>query len=527
MKGTYRSLKVEMIIVLLLFGIDNISGQVRSSIYKNLPVGKYAVGFKIITLTDSNRVSKPAYDYLGEKNSSDQFRKITVHLWYPSKNNSGRRRVEYGDYCYNSLLTVTNEVISKERKNAVINNWRTAMERFLGKAGDDQWNELVTTPMLAIEDAIGMQEKFPLLIGLMRPFTTGITNEFLASHGYIVAMLKKEEPGDDNWAKNARYEIPDMQFVISYLKREWKVESNNIGTFGFSGAGFVPVLFAMHDSRVKALADLECLMYFDRDSLFQLFSTSDYYDPSNLRVPFLHIFGRESSKGEKSIGEFENKAKFSKRYRLLLNQTGFSHGDLTMQGYVFRSILKSNEVIHESIRKCFELFNIYLLNFFNAELKSDRKASVFLSAKPTLPAFPPVLWDISVLNEVVPAPNSTEFENIIRKKGINEALAIVKATLTGDSSSNLLNGNALNNLGYTFLSERKYEEAIAVFKLNTELHPGDANFFDSLAEGYEVSGDIENRVKASGKIIDLLGKKSMLSEMEKTLKVTAERRLIK
>jgi len=85
-------------------------------------------------------------------------------------------------------------------------------------------------------------------------------------------------------------------------------------------------------------------------------------------------------------------------------------------------------------------------------------------------------------------------------------------------------GFVLNTLGYTFLNEKKYEEAIGVFILNTELHPNEANFFDSLAEAYEVSGDHENKKKMSEKVIALLNKKATLSDAEKSLKETAERR---
>jgi hypothetical protein len=83
----------------------------------------------------------------------------------------------------------------------------------------------------------------------------------------------------------------------------------------------------------------------------------------------------------------------------------------------------------------------------------------------------------------------------------------------------------LNRLGYTFLNERKFNEAIEVFKLNTEFHPGDPNLFDSLSEGYELAGDKENMKKMSGIVIGILNKKDSLSNAEKGLKENAEKRL--
>lgn len=47
----------------------------------------------------------------------------------------------------------------------------------------------------------------------------------------------------------------------------------------------------------------------------------------------------------------------------------------------------------------------------------------------------------------------------------------------------------INALGYELLRARKVDEAIAVFKLNTEDFPSSANTWDSLAEGYMVKGE--------------------------------------
>jgi predicted alpha/beta superfamily hydrolase len=51
--------------------------------------------------------------------------------------------------------------------------------------------------------------------------------------------------------------------------------------------------------------------------------------------------------------------------------------------------------------------------------------------------------------------------------------------------------NLINQMGYQFLSNGKPEEAIAVFKANTERYPMSANVYDSLAEAYERGGRID------------------------------------
>lgn len=53
----------------------------------------------------------------------------------------------------------------------------------------------------------------------------------------------------------------------------------------------------------------------------------------------------------------------------------------------------------------------------------------------------------------------------------------------------------LNTLGYEFLVNEDYEKALVVFKLNADEYPESWNTYDSLAEGYERSGDIRNAIK--------------------------------
>lgn len=47
------------------------------------------------------------------------------------------------------------------------------------------------------------------------------------------------------------------------------------------------------------------------------------------------------------------------------------------------------------------------------------------------------------------------------------------------------NGSEFNSLGYTLLGQKKYSQALNVFKLNCTIYPKDANLWDSLAEAYE------------------------------------------
>ena len=68
------------------------------------------------------------------------------------------------------------------------------------------------------------------------------------------------------------------------------------------------------------------------------------------------------------------------------------------------------------------------------------------------------------------------------------------------------------------MNQGKKEDALKIFKLNTELYPNSSNTFDSYGECLLKLGDKENAVKAYKKSLELNPKnqnaKRVLSEME-------------
>jgi hypothetical protein len=48
-----------------------------------------------------------------------------------------------------------------------------------------------------------------------------------------------------------------MRFAIVELDKNKNIDTEKIGTFGFSGSGFTQVLFAMNDYRIKQLLTLK------------------------------------------------------------------------------------------------------------------------------------------------------------------------------------------------------------------------------------------------------------------------------
>jgi tetratricopeptide (TPR) repeat protein len=79
--------------------------------------------------------------------------------------------------------------------------------------------------------------------------------------------------------------------------------------------------------------------------------------------------------------------------------------------------------------------------------------------------------------------------DILNKLGRKDEAAGIekKAMATGSKDD-------LNTYGYQLLSQKRYDDAIGIFKLNLKNNPDDWNMYDSLGECYSTSGDKKNAI---------------------------------
>lgn len=483
--------------------------------YSDLPIGPHDVGFKIVTIYDSSRVTSPVLNPVGVRVEGSRLRPIVMHIWYPAKKGSTKPRLQVRDYILHNLQKSTFEVVTPAAAQAEEQARRANIENFFGKVSDESWKNLTSQRLLARPDAETLSEPGVLLIGSLRPFSTTTTCEMLASNGFTVLMVWDEALSQFRDA--ALEQVPDLKMATAWAGRHLKVDADNVGAWGFSGSGFIPVLFAMNDPRVNAFADLE-------SAIFAIdVRDSDYYS-RRFTIPFMHIYNQELAKRDTHFSELE-KMKFSKRYHVKLNQANWHHWNVATEGYLSCAVLKNRGIEQDNIRKSFVIANEYLLHFFNAHLRGDAASASFLSAKPTLEHVPAKLWDVETKLPIARAPSLDEFDLLTRQVGGQKAVAKVQPNLRNDSISNIWNGFGLNRIGYSLMSEKKVDDAIAIFGMNVYMHPTDVNWIDSLTEAYEAQGDKVKVKEYAQKVINILKEKKELTDFEKSLRANAEKRL--
>lgn len=111
---------------------------------------------------------------------------------------------------------------------------------------------------------------------------------------------------------------------------------------------------------------------------------------------------------------------------------------------------------------------------------------------------------IGMWSEITGAKSaSNALSDMIEKKGLEEAMAEFKKYCSSKSIKYYYLEGHFNRLGYRYLNQKKYPEAIAVFKLNVKKYPESWNVYDSLGEAYLTAGKKELAMKCYKKALTL------------------------
>jgi len=100
-------------------------------------------------------------------------------------------------------------------------------------------------------------------------------------------------------------------------------------------------------------------------------------------------------------------------------------------------------------------------------------------------------------------PVSNLIEEILLSDGLEAAVTKFRVFNKSIPEGYFFNERGFNNLGYKLLGEEKFDEAVAVFKLNVEAYPESFNVYDSLGEAYMKKGDKELAVQNYNKSLEL------------------------
>jgi hypothetical protein len=391
-----------------------------------------------------------------------------------------------------------------------------------GTVSDSAWQRLKATSLLGHRNATPAAGQFPLIVGSLRRLSTTVTNEYLASHGYVVAMSDGFEPDTSDAGVGLETAVRDMELMVSELRELPYVDPARLAALGFSGSGFSQILFAMRHPDVDAVSDLESAIFDDR--VFWPLSRGWGYNLAAMHVPFLHTYSVPLSKRENRFADFEG-MRYAPRHHYLVDAPGIHHWDFALEGMAASTVLGVRGENGPRLKRVFETTNRYVLAFFNAYVKKDAAELAFLRRDPAANGAPAGLATIRELPAVEPAPSLQAFETLLNERGAEVAMRTFQAARARDPQAPLFNPVRLNRLGYNLLRARKTAESVAVFRAVVELTPTSANAHDSLAEALETAGEKAEALAVARKGLELLEREELAPEQRQTIKSALEGRV--
>ena len=487
----------------------------RSPLHGDLQSGPHQVGFTILRLRDASRPLGADRDASGSPVAmAERARPIDVHVWYPATAATGAR-LAVRDY---AIAHLPGDAASATEDRL------TGLRRFLGQFGtvtDDAWEGLLATPLNGVREAPPAAGRFPLVIGQLRPFSTTVTNEYLASHGYVVAMTRGGGPEPAGAGPGLEVAVRDMEHAIVALRALPYVDQAALAALGFSGSGFSQILLAMRHPDVDAVCDLESAIFDDR--MMWPLSRGWGYDLAAMRVPFLHTYSVPLAKRENRLADFET-MRYSTRHHYLVDAPQIHHWDFATEGMA-ASVLRLRGDASMRLQQAFETTNRYVLAFFNAYLKGDRQELAFLRRDPAANGAPPGLATIRELPATIPAPTLDEIYTAITSRGLDAAMTEFEAARTRDPEASTFREAEINRLGYRLLRSQKPAEALVIFRRNTALYPASSNALDSLAEALESTGDKAGAVETTRKALEVLARQELTEQQRVDMRTLLEARL--
>ena len=430
---------------------------------------------------------------------------LVLHYWYPAAPAASSTTMTFAHYHARDAVDAGLGVATPEAIASADQELKAFYERPFnfpfGAIEAELWARVGPTALAAVADAPPAPGRFPLVVGVGDASGNAVIAEYLASHGYVVALVSSPAQLDLAPAARMEWYVRDIELALATMRELPSVDAGRIATWGFSFAGMPALLAAMRSPAVDAVASFESAIFYPQYA--PQLRGNPFYDAARLRVPFLHMMRAPESARNEQLDGFEA-LRYSTRHQYLLHDTALVHQDFGTHGMVAAVVLGKRPAALAAARTAQRANAEYLRHFLDATLRGDRAAADWLARAPQANGFPVGSVSLESRPARPPAPTAREFVALVRRDGIAPALARFHEARRADPEAALFQERTINALGYELLRSARAGDAVAVFTVNTELYPSSANTFDSLSEAYEAAGDSARAVGAARSALEVV-----------------------
>lgn len=493
----------------------------RSPLWGNLEPGPHAVGFRVVERSDVSRPFRHPFDLDGKPRSIVVARPVQIGIWYPAEP-SRRPTMRLGDYV---------DLMGSEQDFSVQGSNRTERGRrayfaftVVRDATEEKRRQLMELPTASVRDAKPAVGRFPVILwSLGSPALYQASAEYLASHGYVVAIAPRLPPirsPVDTSQTRADYDAKsrDLSLVLDELTRFPAADVKVLGATGFSAGGRWAIGEAMRNPSIRAVVSLDSILFFPDEG--GQFGQMPFFDPGTVRSPVLHMIRREWVPRESP--QLWEAMRFADRIRLIF-EPPLDHLDFASIGYASALVGLRGER-RDTIERAFLAWNRVTRDFFDAHLKGDRPALERISRLPDSLDVPAKFVTLERKPADAAVPTEAQFLEAF-EEDFPRATALYRRLLTERREAPISEA-ALNLIGYQFLALGRTADGVSALSLNLEAFPESANAHDSLADAFLAAGNRGRALELSRKALERLPKdKVSTPERRELIRQSAQQKI--
>jgi hypothetical protein len=317
------------------------------------PNGQYRVGYTRIILP-------------GMRQSNGEKVKLLLNVWYPTPDKG--KCVPLLDFTW---LHLYSQNPGDSVKLGQMTSLKNDLREWFGGFEESQWLELQRATSHSQIDASFMNQRFPLIVGRLRAFSTTHTMEELASHGFIICMLTAvDDYPPDNHEAYLRQVSDEIDFFIAikeFFSRTMKLSTAKTGLLAFSGNGVSPFIAVMRTDIFSSLALLESGVFLD--DIYEIMQLHPYFSKTEFQTELLFLYNKQRFEKLQMKSRFDALPTPAKELKLVDNERQH-HWDFATEGTIASLYLKNRpEEVRARQLAEFKLINQSIVDFFNRTLK--------------------------------------------------------------------------------------------------------------------------------------------------------------
>jgi dienelactone hydrolase len=477
-------------LVLALLGAPSVS--VAGSNFTRInPPGPHAVGLKVVEQYDVSRAYRGATDVAtGKVVTGERARPIQTFVWYPAVK-TAKPAMTVADYLKIGASDDDFEHTPAERADLEV---KFAQQR-TGALSPARAKAELTAPMQARRDVVAASGRFPVVIYAPSFSAWAFENadlcEYLASQGYVVIAspsLGQASRDMTTDLEGVETQAADIEFLIGYAHGLPQADTRRLAVVGYSWGGLANVLAAAKDSRISALVALDGSVR----SWPQLLKQAAYATEARATAPLLYIASRpreieDLAEGRNAVTSPLNHMKYADVYRVTL--TPMAHENFSvMFGQRLQGDKRYGDYDKDELSTANAWMETYVRRFLDAYLKDDTGSRAFLDLPAAQSGAPAHLLTTSVTHSQGAPPTRAAFAAELARLGFDKASSVYQAFKTREPAFTL-SDDELISWGYQRMGDGDIGAAVALLRLDTEVHADSWNAFDSLGEAYAKTGD--------------------------------------